>query len=214
MDSKNYNLACVVTNYGMGSKIAKHLKNYGVKGTYIMIGKGSVDAKILAFLGISDIRKEILCMLVPEKYTSDMLQFLVKEYNFDKPNHGIAFVKPILEMVDIKEKTSLEIEEIQSGGDFMYQVITAIVEKGKAEDVINMAKLGGATGATIINARGAGEKETSRVFSIEIEPEKEIVMIISKTEMTKKIVDSIKNGLDEKGILLVQDVKYVYGLYE
>lgn len=96
----------------------------------------------------------------------------------------------------------------------MYDMITTIVEKGKAEDVINMAKLGGATGGTIINARGAGDKETSRVFSIEIEPEKEIVIIISKVEMTEKIVDSIKNTLDEKDILFVQNVKYAYGLYE
>lgn len=214
MDSKNYNLICVIINHGLGSKVARHCKKQGAKYISIVMGRGSVDAKILEFLGITDIKKEIIFALVHQNDTLDLLKSLNNEYHFDRLNHGIAFVLPTSRLINLNDESSLENTKNQSEGDFMYDMITTIVEKGKAEDVINMAKLGGATGGTIINARGAGDKETSRVFSIEIEPEKEIVMIISKVEMTEKIVDSIKNTLDEKDILFVQNVKYAYGLYE
>ncbi len=51
---------------------------------------------------------------------------------------------------------------------------------------------------------------------MEIEPEKEIVMIVSESTLTEAIVGSIREDLDidapGKGILFVQDIKDVYGI--
>ncbi len=100
----------------------------------------------------------------------------------------------------------------------MYQAITVVVEKGKAEDVIDAALKAGSKGGTIINARGSGVHETSRLFAMDIEPEKEMVLILSKSEQTEKIVSSIRTSLkiDEPGmgILYIQHVNEVCGLYE
>ena len=100
----------------------------------------------------------------------------------------------------------------------MYHSITVIVDRGKAEDVIDAATKAGSKGGTIINARGSGIHETSKVFAIEIEPEKEIVLIISKSDKTEDIISSIKEELEiEKpgnGIIFVQNISEVYGLYE
>ena len=100
----------------------------------------------------------------------------------------------------------------------MYQSITVIVEKGKAEDVIDAAVKVGAKGGTIMNGRGSGIHETTKLFSIEIEPEKEIVMIISEVEKTDEIVNSIREELkvDEpgNGIIYIQNVNKTYGIYK
>ncbi len=70
---------------------------------------------------------------------------------------------------------------------------------------------------TIINARGSGIHETNKIFSMEIEPEKEVVLLISEKTLTKQIISSIKEQLqiDEpgKGIIFVQDINKAYGLY-
>ena len=100
----------------------------------------------------------------------------------------------------------------------MYQLIITIVSKGKAEDVIEAATEAGSKGGTIINARGSGTHETSKIFHMDIEPEKEVVMILSKENVTEKIVSSIRKKLEidlpGKGILFVQDVNQTYGIYE
>ena len=44
-----------------------------------------------------------------------------------------------------------------------------LVDKENAEDVVDPAMLAGAKGGTIINARGSGIHETSKIFSIEID---------------------------------------------
>ena len=105
----------------------------------------------------------------------------------------------------------------QSGGKIMYNVIFVVVEKGRAEDVIEAANKVVSIGGTIINARGAGVHEVQKFFSLEIEPEKEEVFIITKRKNKDKIINSIRKHMriDEpgNGILYVLDVNEVFGLH-
>ena len=100
----------------------------------------------------------------------------------------------------------------------MYQIIITIVNRGKAEDVIEAAKAAGSKGGTIINARGSGVNETSKLFNMDIEPEKEMVMILSKEDITENIVSSIHERLEidkpGNGIIFIQNVNKTYGIYE
>jgi len=81
---------------------------------------------------------------------------------------------------------------------------------------MDVATKSGSRGGTIINARGSGIHETQKLFAMEIEPEKEIVLIIAKNEITELIVTSIREELkiDEpgKGIIFIQEVSKTYGL--
>ena len=99
----------------------------------------------------------------------------------------------------------------------MYNIIYVVVDKGKAEDVIDAAKKAGARGGTILNARGRGVHEVEHFFDIDIEPEKEEVFIITKADLKPAIVDSIVADLKinepGNGVLFVLDVGEVYGLH-
>ena len=98
----------------------------------------------------------------------------------------------------------------------MYQAIYTIVDRGRAQAVIEAAERAGSRGGTVINARGSGIHETSKLFAMEIEPEKEIVLIVSQKQKTSEIVAAIREelGIDEpgKGIVFVQDVSEAFGL--
>ena len=66
-NSMDIELICVIVNFGLGSKIIKTAKQCGVTGATIAIGKGTVDNRVLDYLGLSNIRKEVVIM-VAEKY--------------------------------------------------------------------------------------------------------------------------------------------------
>jgi nitrogen regulatory protein PII len=99
----------------------------------------------------------------------------------------------------------------------MYNAIFTIVDKGMAESVIDAAVLAGSKGGTIINARGAGIHEYCKLLSMDIEPEKEIVMILTETKLTESIASSIRENLkiDDpgNGIMFILDINKAYGLY-
>jgi len=210
-------LICMIVNFGLGSKAIKIAKKNGVSGGTIFLGKGTVKNRILEFLDLNDSRKEIVLMIADKDTAYNALDILAKELAFHKPNHGIAFTIPVVNLLGRKDCQYQANKEKRGDTGTMYQAIFTIVDRGNAENVIDAANKAGARGGTIINARGSGIHETHTLFSMAIEPEKEIVMIICKTDMTDAIVSSIREHIhiDEpgKGIIFVLDVNKAYGLY-
>lgn len=211
-------LICVIVNFGLGSKILKTAKHHGVHGGTITIAKGTMQNKIWDYIGLSDIRKEILYMVADKKTANEALEIMNQEYKFDKPDHGIAFTTSICAAIGTRSYKSDYVKSERGEDITMYQVITSIVDKGKAEDVVDAATKAGSKGGTIINGRGSSIHETSKLFSMDIEPEKEIVIILSEISMTGAIVASIREilNIDEpgKGIIYIQDTNKTYGIYK
>lgn len=209
----------VIVDFGLGSKIIKAAKQNGILGATVFLGKGTVKSRLLEILGLSAVRKEIVLMVSEKTTAYNALEKLNSKFNFDKPNHGIAFSIPVTDLFGARSCGHNSIEESkESRGveDSMYKAICIIVDRGKAEDVVEAATNAGARGGTIINARGSGIHETHTLFSMEIEPEKEMVMILSENDLVDSIVSSIRQKLsiDEpgNGIIFVQDVSKTYGL--
>lgn len=213
---KEIELICVIINCGKGSKIIKFAKERGVLGGTIIIGKGTIRNKFLAFLELTEIRREIVLMIAERDIAQKALEALDKKLDLKKPNNGIAFTTSVAGVLGTKA-LECEIEEKRGVDNSMYNAIFVVVDKGKAEIVIEAASNAGSRGGTIINARGSGVHETSKVFGMEVEPEKEIVLILSKKDATKEIVLSIREELkiDEpgNGIIFIQEVNKTYGLY-
>jgi nitrogen regulatory protein PII len=215
---ENVELVCIIVNFGLGGRVLHIAKQCGIKGGTVFLGKGTVNNRILEFLGLTDVRKEVVIMISNKKAVGPLVQELDAEFNFDKPNHGIAFTTSITKIIGASSYKSEKSIEGRGVDQPMYYSITVVVDKGKAEDVIDAATQAGSRGGTIINARGSGIHETSKVFSMDIVPEKEVVMILSEREKTEQIVDSIRTALkiDEpgNGIIYLQEVNKTYGLYK
>lgn len=216
-DNKEFELICVIVNYGIGSKVIKIAKGHGVSGGTAFIGKGTIKNRLLELLDLTEISKEIIVMAAEKKTAYEALEVLNKELKLEKPNHGIAFSFPIKDLLGISCYEHSGIKESRGEGNSMYDAIFTIVDKGKAEEVIEAATKAGSKGGTIINARGSGIHETSMLFKMAIEPEKEMVLVLSENKLTETIVASIREDLQinepGKGIMFILNVNKAYGLY-
>ncbi|HBU69455.1 MAG TPA: transcriptional regulator [Elusimicrobia bacterium] len=98
------------------------------------------------------------------------------------------------------------------------QLITCIVERGKADRIIDAALKSGAQAATTFFGRGRGIREKLGVFGMFIKPEKEIVLIVAKADSTLQIFENIvtAGGLREpgKGFAYIQPVNNAVGFIE
>jgi nitrogen regulatory protein PII len=83
----------------------------------------------------------------------------------------------------------------------MYSLITCIVEKGKAEGIIQKALTKGAPGATYFDAKGKGVREKLGLAGMFIKEDKEVMLIVVKDGQVDEIFDIVINagGLNEKG---------------
>ncbi len=81
-------------------------------------------------------------------------------------------------------------------------LITCIVQRGVAEDIIKAAQDVGAQGATVYYARGGGVRERLGVLGLAIEVEKEVINIIVATDQIDRIFEKmyIAGKLDTPGM--------------
>lgn len=82
-----------------------------------------------------------------------------------------------------------------------FNVILALVEDTDQESVIKAAKEAGATGATILNARGEGIHKKTSFLGLELESHKDALLFLVEENISDEIMDAIyKAGhFDKKG---------------
>ena len=82
-----------------------------------------------------------------------------------------------------------------------YECICCIVNEGSSDTVMDVAKAAGATGGTILRARGTANKDAEQFFKITIDPQKEMVMILAPIKLKEAIMHALytKAGLDAPG---------------
>ena len=81
-----------------------------------------------------------------------------------------------------------------------FKVIIAMVEQEHQEAVISSAKDAGATGVTILNARGEGIREQKTFFGLQMEQQREVLLFIVEDFHANSIMDAIyKAGNFKKG---------------
>ncbi|GAE33306.1 P-II family nitrogen regulator [Halalkalibacter akibai] len=97
-----------------------------------------------------------------------------------------------------------------------YNLIVTVVNKGYSEKVVEATKKAGAEGGTIIYGRGTGIHEQAKLFSIAIEPEKELVLTLIDREKTDAVLETIlieaELNKPGKGIAFVLEVERTIGI--
>ncbi|WP_371349298.1 P-II family nitrogen regulator [Ancylobacter sp. IITR112] len=95
-------------------------------------------------------------------------------------------------------------------------LIVSIVRKGWGDTVLKATMDVGAHGGTVLFGRGIGRNEQQRVFGIQIEPEKEIVLTVIDEElketMLQEIVQAAELTVPGNGLAFIVPVEAVTGI--
>ncbi|RRJ83773.1 P-II family nitrogen regulator [Aestuariirhabdus litorea] len=70
-------------------------------------------------------------------------------------------------------------------------LITAIVQRGKADAIVKAAQEAGAQGASIHYSHGRGVRERLGILGLAVEAEKEVINIIVSRDQTDRIFEKI-----------------------
>jgi nitrogen regulatory protein P-II 1 len=84
-------------------------------------------------------------------------------------------------------------------------LITCIVQKGAADDIVKAAVEAGVQGATIHYARGTGIRERLGLLGVAVESEKEVINIMVSAEMTDMVFETLyfAGKLDTPGMGII-----------
>jgi nitrogen regulatory protein P-II 1 len=97
-----------------------------------------------------------------------------------------------------------------------FKLILSSVKADITDHIVDTAKDAGATGATIIPARGTGIHEAKTFFGLSLEAQTDIILLLVEEHLVTKILDSIQEAGEfhkpGTGIAFVVPVEHVVGL--
>ena len=177
-------------------KCSRMVKEVGIYGGITIIGKGTVNNAVLKLLGIKDQKKEIINFLISKERSGELIDHFTKELGLAEPGKGIIYITPVIyaSLTENGRQVIVKTTEDEDNKD-MFKKLTAIVDRGMAVDVMDIALKAGVRGGTIMHGRGTGAEHTTTLFGMQIEPEKELVIILMPTGLVDKVVDDLYREL-------------------
>ncbi|GHV45753.1 nitrogen regulatory protein P-II [Synergistales bacterium] len=202
-------LLIAICDRGKGAKIAELYATHDAKINFLSLGKGTANSKILNYLGLGQTEKTILFSVLPTREAMDVLSQVDWALDIGKPGHGIAFIVPLENACWKNEVKSLaglnglldygtpKIEEDKDeegenvGFKFDYELVLVVANRGYNQEVMDAAQAAGARGGTIINAKGFAAGGAEKFFGVSIQPEKEIILILTSGDTREAVMLSI-----------------------
>ena len=208
------NLLGFIVRHSEGDQCIRLASRAGVQGGTLFLGEGTARSGVLRKLGLDTIKREIVLLIAPSEIAKKAMDYVVEKKQLEAKHRGISFRLPLKRVIGIA--AGEQTEPYKGEKTDMYQAVFVIVDEGEAERVLDAANDAGSQGGTVIHAHGSGGKETKRVFNMEIEPEKDIVLIISPESLTDQIVETINKELNleepNAGILFTTDLSETRGI--
>lgn len=100
--------------------------------------------------------------------------------------------------------------------EYKHEVIFCIVNAGFSEAVMDAARQFGASGGTVLHARGTANPEAEKLYKITVQPEKEVVLILVDADKKDDILHGLYNEVGLKtpgyGIAFSMPVSNVVGI--
>lgn len=211
-----YDLIVVIVNLGKASRVLAEAKKIGITGGTISLAHGTVNSNLLRKLGLSEIRKEVLLMVSQRKHTVLTINHITDTFHLEEPNRGIIFSTPLSTVVGTHNQLS-DLHDTDPVSDPTHEMFMTIVPEGNGDKVVEVVRQGGGAGGTIIPAYGAFAETVTRVFGIEINSEKDIVINLVDKQMANQIEEELTRNIhfqdSDSGIMFSVDAQNVRGIY-
>lgn len=214
-------LLMLISTPKLADKASALIENAKIPLHYRLGAMGTASSEMMDILGLGSSEKGVLAA-VSEKGTADLiLKRLHKELKLGTVNSGIAFTAPLngvsnflLHIAESASSDDRKDNTIMSESN--YTMIAAIVNPGFSDNVMNVARSAGAGGGSVIHSRRISDKKNIAFWGLNVQEEKEIVLIIAKNDSKLEIMQAIGKecGMrsDANGMVISLPIESVIGL--
>jgi hypothetical protein len=210
---KRMNVLLSIVKRGQGANIQKVYGEYQVSFHIQCSGRGTATSEIMDILNLDSTEKDVVFSFGTENTISWLLQALNNDLRGSIDAAGIVVSLPLSGINNLvanlaayqEEQVKAELRGEHTMERTENSMILAICGRGYTSDIMATAKANGARGGTIIRARMAGLEELEQTYSIELEENREIVVIVVPTSLRAPIMNAInaEHGLNSKAQTVV-----------
>lgn len=189
----NFVISIVDRRHAAG--IAAIYEEQGLPLTLGMLGRGTATRKMLDLYGLADTEKVMACTVADGETTKRLIHDARHRLYLDIPGNGIMAAVPLKSIGGGKTLAYLTDNKTPDSSlpemDPAHELILIIANDGFSDTIMDAAREAGAGGGTVLHAKGTGARRAEKFFGVSLADEKEVILIVAKTEEKTAIMQSI-----------------------
>ena len=208
-----------VTDRDRGAKMAALFHESGLTMTMTKLARGTAPAEQLSVLGLGETEKSIVSGVAGPQQLKAIFLAARRQLMIDIPGNGIMMAVPLKSVAGGRTLQYLTDNPMTGGRPdmhFSHELIIVILNEGYADDVMDAARSAGATGGTVLHAKGTGASRDRSFFGVNIADEKDMIYIVAysdeKAAVMKAISEQTGPGTKAGAICFSLPISAVAGL--
>lgn len=161
------------------------------------LGKGTATESQLQLHDLQPTTKAIVGALVTAPSMKQLLRAAKRRMYMDIPGNGIMLFVPVKSVSGKRTLAYFTDGQDMEGGipamDFRNELIVVILNEGYADTVMDAARLVGATGGTILHAKGTAAQDKAKFFGVSVVEEKDMLYILASSGKKSQIMKAINS---------------------
>lgn len=220
---QNVKYFIAITQREYAEQYLDFLREVGNAAVFVKLTNGTATDNTLNYLGLEKTEKIMIEGLVREEKVEEIKTGLKTKLDIEYAGNGIAMFLPVDGIGGSSAKnyligeaplTKSEKETNMEERSKLVLIIT-VTDKGNTDVVMDAARGAGASGGTVVKAKGTGS-QIAKFFGVSITEEKEMVYIVAKREIRDDIMRAVmeKAGwdTDAHGVVFSLPVDGVVGI--
>lgn len=170
--------------------------------TMTMMGRGTATQEHLSMRGLSPTEKAVMATVAGKEDMNKLILQAKRKLFIDIPGNGIMVSIPIKSVGGVQTLTYIANDQPKNSDKpemkFDYELIYVILNEGHSDEVMDIARPAGATGGTVLTAKGTGIASVEKFRGLSLTNEREVVLIVAKSTTKGNIMRAIieKAGID------------------
>ncbi len=209
-----------ITNRDNTEKYLDFFHRHGEMKVLYNFCDGTANEKTLSYLGIANTERVMFESIVRDEDLPNIIKDAYTELDIGAIGSGLIILVPI---DGVGGKSSLKYfvgeSPVEKEEKVMEEsknvLIITVADKGNTDLIMDSARSAGASGGTVVKAKGTGA-EIAKFFGVSISEEKEMVYIVSKRETRDSIMHAIMEkagaNTDAHGVVFSLPVDKVVGI--
>ena len=161
----------------------------------VLHAHGTAVRSMLDILGIESNEKRVVMTVANTEKTKRLIDQQQRRMFIGVPGHGITVAIPIKSIGGGKTVAYLNGDRQDAKYapelNYAYELIVAIANEGRTDQVMNAARHAGARGGTVLHGKGTAGETAQKFFNVSIASEKEVVLIVAEAAQKSAIMSAI-----------------------
>ncbi len=221
-ESKKIMMMLSIVESEKGHKLIEVLEKQNITMNIQTVGFGTAPTEMMDIFGLGSNDKDIVISMASKKAINSLMANFGNNFSSYTKYGGLLIVLNVLAVNrlvaealnhDLPEEIMMQ-EEVVMKNEHKHYLVMITVNRGYTDSVMEVAKKAGATGGTVIKGRLAESEKFKAVTDIEVEEERESIIILAPADVSARILEDVneKYGLRSKarGILCAVPVEKAY----